>query len=389
MKIAIFVDSFYPCLGGMEDATAILARTLGEHGHEVIVFAPRFSPRDFRRRGLATSELDLGERVTVKRLPSLPFWGKIPGRMVIPLGVGYRQLKKEAFDIIHTQSIFGAGLEALWAASWLKIALVGTNHSICSEFAIYSPIAKSFVARVAAGYEAWFYNHCQLVSTASQAVFSALSQEGFNRQHQIVSNIVDLENFQPASCFPLNSFTIAYAGRFAIEKRGEIILRALALIKEKVPQVSLVLAGAGPEEKSWKEMIKSLNLEENVKFVGNLTKPQLAQLFQTIKAFVIASAIENQSMVTLQAMACGLPVVGVNGRGMPELVKDSVNGFIVPIDDYQVMAECLVKLLNDPILARDLGRVGRQKVELFSKQNIAKAWQAVYEQALTKIKNET
>ena len=88
-------------------------------------------------------------------------------------------------------------------------------------------------------------------------------------------------------------------------------------------------------------------------------------------------------------MACGLPVVGVNGRGMPELVKDSVNGFIVPIDDYQVMAECLVKLLNDPILARDLGRVGRQKVELFSKQNIAKAWQAVYEQALTKIKNET
>lgn len=386
MKIAIFVDTFYPNLGGMEDATAALAQALGAQGHEVIVFAPHFPLRDFYRRGLSVRELDLGDHVKIKRLFSIPLWGKIPGRMVIPIGVGYYQLRKELPDLVHTQSIFGAGLEALLAISLLKINLIGTNHSIFSEFAVYSPIMKKTFAKLAGRYESWFYNHCCFVSTASQAVFFALKQNGFNRSHQIISNIVDTDNFTPALEFPNNSLEIAYAGRFAIEKRGEVVLQSLSLVKNKIPAVKLVFAGAGPEEGNWKKIIKTLGLDNNVEFVGSLSKIQLAKLFRRIKVFVIASAIENQSMVTLQAMACGLPVVGVNGRGMPEIVRDGQNGFIVPIDDFPQMAEKIVELLLNSKLASDLGKNGRRLVENCTAKNIARKWEEIYQTSLVKDK---
>ena len=260
MKIAIFTDIFYPSLGGVEDATADLAKALGQKGHEVTIFAPS---------GLSGKELDLGERVKIRRLLSIPCPGKIPGgRIIIPFGGGYRLLKKERPDIIHAQSIFGAGLEALLASRLLRVKLTGTNHSILAEFAAYLPVAKKLFSRIAGRYEAWFYNHCSFVSTASRAVFFALTQSGFRQPHQVVSNIVDVKNFQPAEIFPEDSKTIVYAGRFALEKRGEILLQTLSLVREKIPQVKLVLAGVGPEEENWKNITRKLNLEDNVEFVG-------------------------------------------------------------------------------------------------------------------------
>lgn len=403
LKIAIFVDSFYPNLGGMETSAADLAQALGEQGHMVTVFAPKFSIKDFKQRNLlarnagaggSVVEIDLGPNVEVQRLFSLPLLGGMPGRMAIPLLAGYRALKKNRPDIIHTQTIFGAGLEALVASRLLKIPLVGTNHSILSEFAIYSPVLPKVFAWLAGRYETWFYRHCRVLSAPSQAVISAMRENGFKGTTQVVSNIIDVETFKPAEApddgllgavqrpssgeFSIRPSSVVFAGRFAPEKRVEILLQAIALVKKEVPEVALALAGAGPEETRWRKIIGQLKIEDNVKFVGRLNKKQLAELFQSSKVFAIASAIESQGMVALEAMACGLPVVGVNGRALPEYIHGD-NGFIVAIDDYQAMAKCLVKILKDPALAKKLGQAGRQQVEKFSKQNIIKIWEKIYE----------
>ncbi len=393
MHIAIFSDTFYPNLGGLEDSTAILAKTLGEEGHQVHLCVPNFSEQDFSRRGLPFEEIDLGPNVKISRLFALPLpkW-LLSARLAIPTLTGYRLLKRDRPDIIHTQTIFSLGLEALWASSLLKIPLVGTNHSIISEFGAYFPFAKKAFVKFFVWYEIWYYNHCTLFSVPSQVALLVMQKNGIKREGIFISNIIDTNNFRPQMSidkdklkgeFGLASHpVVSFAGRFAIEKKVDILLRAILLVRGQIPRVVLALAGFGSERDNWEKLIRDLGLQDNVKFVGALDKPQLVKLFQASDAFAIASSIESQGMVALQAMACGLPVVGVNGRALPEYVNEE-NGFIVPVDDYHQMAEALVRLLNNPARSRELGQAGREKVQKYSKQNIIKEWTALYQQAIS------
>ncbi|MFA5291289.1 MAG: glycosyltransferase, partial [Candidatus Paceibacterota bacterium] len=149
MRIAIFVDSFYPVLGGMEDATATLAKSLGEAGYEVDLYVPSFSRRNYLGRALPVGDLNLGPKVKIYHLFSLPlpYW-LFAARLIVPTLGGYRFFKKNRPDLIHVQSMWGAGLEALWASSLLKIPLVGTNHAIISEFGAYFPFAKKTFIKI-------------------------------------------------------------------------------------------------------------------------------------------------------------------------------------------------------------------------------------------------
>ena len=367
----------------------MLARALGEHNYLVDVYVPKFSRRYFIKHGLPNREIDLGPNVKIHRLPSLPLpmW-LFDTRLTLPTLAGYRQLKKNRPDLIHTQTIWGAGLEALWSSRKLKIPLVGTNHTIIGEFGTYFPFAKKTFVKLAIWYETWYYHHCAFVTAPSRIALEAMQKNNVGCQSRIISNIIDTENFKPlnnqadkeklkAEFGLAGRPVISFAGRFAIEKRGEILFQAISLIRGRFPRVILALAGSGIQRDNWDKEIRQLDLQNNIKFVGVLDKPRLVKLFQASDAFAIASAIESQGMVALQAMACGLPVVGVNGRALPEYVN-SQNGFIVPINDYQEMSKCLTKLLIDPVLARHLGQNGRQQVEKYSKQNIIKEWEEIY-----------
>lgn len=390
MKIAIFVDSFYPVLGGMEDATALLAKSLGEAGQQVDLYIPYFNRRNYLGRHLPIGDLDLGPNVHFYHLFSLPlpYW-LFAARLVIPTLSGYRLLRRNRPDLIHVQSIWGAGLEALLASRLLNIPLVGTNHSIISAFGDYLPFARQFLTRALVRYDAWFYNHCHLVSAPSLSALKALEGSGLIVPRRVISNIIERDIFSTLTdCgekekikdefgFGGHCPLIAFAGRFAIEKRVEIILQAVNLVQRDLPEVLLALAGSGVQQRNWEKLIARLGIEQNVKFVGRLGKEQLAKLFQIANVFAIASPVESQGMVALQAMSTGLPVVGVNGQAIPEYVNHE-NGYIVPVDDYRAMAECLLKLLKDPLTAQALGRKGREKVEPYAKESIIHQWTEVY-----------
>lgn len=396
MKIAIFSDTFYPNLGGLEDSTMLLAQALGRKGHLVDLYVPKFVTLDFKRRGLGEKEIELGPNVRIHRIFSLPLPGPIPGRLVIPIGQAYFSCKKIKPDIIHLQTMFGAGLEAVFTSYWLKIPLIGTNHSIAAEFGIYLPQIKNVFAQVVGWYDQWFYNHCDFVTAPSQIVLTVMSKYGFHKPNQPISNIIDVQTFSPVvssvekinkkSVFNLSDRpVISFAGRFALEKRVPFLFQALAIVKEKKPNVVLALAGHGPERALWDKEIENLKLTNNVNFVGSLSKIKLAELFQASDIFVIASAIESQSMVALQAMACGIPIVGVRGRALPEYVKDGC-GFLVPVEDYRAMADSIVEILDGTSKGAEMGQAGRLVAEKYSEQIIAQEWENVYKKAVESCK---
>jgi len=379
MKIAIFSDNFYPELSGVADSIAKLAMELSKLEHEICFFVPRYGAKDFKLINLSEKELDLGKNIKVKRLLSLPAsFAGAQSRLVLPLFSGslFKNFKP---DIIHSQLFFGAGLEALITAKLNHIPFVGTNHTSITDF-----VSGNFFKKQSLNYAVWYYNHCDFVTGPSESVFKEMLANGFTKPHKAMSNPIDINTFCPfgdkienKKKFGLSDNTIVYAGRLSPEKNIDVILKAIALAKKTVSNINLAIAGSGKTENELKWLTKELNLENEVKFLGTLSKTDLAKLYQASEIFAIASTSETQSMVLMQALACSLPAVAVDARALPEYVNEK-NGYIVKVGDDQAMAEKFVLLLENSGLREKLSQGAYNSVQQFSAPNIAKEWEKLY-----------
>lgn len=400
MKIAIFSDNFYPELSGISDSIITLAKELDKKGHEIYFYAPKYSAKDYQKAGLPRilrgkpeQELDLGGHIKIHRLPSFPIPSPTgQSRLVIPFGFSLPSIRKIKPDIIHSQLFFGVGLEALFAAKLNKIPLVGTNHTAITEFVRYLPVRAEWFKSFALRYAIWYYNRCDYVTAPSQAVFSEMTPNGFNRPHQVMSNPIDLATFNPQENktgeidetrkkFHLSENTVVYAGRLAGEKNIDVIIRAIALAKEKIPLINLAIAGHGASEESLKKLAKDLGVGEQVKFLGTLDKMTLAKVYRASKIFSIMSTSETQSMTLMQALGCGLPALGANARALPEYINVE-NGFIVEPDDHKTLADKIILLFQDADLSEKLKKGALERVQKYSTAQIANHWEEVYKKII-------
>ena len=387
MKIAIFSDNFYPELSGIADSIVKLAMELSNLGHEVCFFVPHYGAKDYKIVNLPEQEINLGQNIKIKRLLSLPApFSGAQSRLVLPFFSG-RLFEEFKPDIIHSQLFFGAGIEALIAAKLNKVPFIGTNHTSITDF-----VPGEFMKRQSLNYAVWYYNRCDFVTAPSQSVFKEMLVHGFNKPHEVISNPIDINTFSLSNNkseykkkFNLSDNTVVYAGRLAPEKNLDVIIKAIALTKKSVSDLNLAFAGSGQSENQLKQLAKELNLENEVKFLGTLNKIDLAKLYQASEVFAIASASETQSMVLMQALACGLPAVAVNARALPEYVNEK-NGYIVKIGDEKAMAEKFVLLLENQALRQSLSHGAAEYVKQFSAQNIAKKWEKLYSQAISDYK---
>ncbi|MFA6306904.1 MAG: glycosyltransferase [Patescibacteria group bacterium] len=393
MKIAIFSDNFYPELSGISDSIISLAKELAELGHRINFYVPKYSAKNYQALNLANQEeLDLGKEIKIKRLfsTSAPFISNY-SRIVIPV-ISPNFFKDFKPDIIHTQLFFGVGLKALAAAKLNKLPIIGTNHTAISEFIKLVPFRPNFLKKASLDYAVWYYNRCDFVTAPSQSVFKEMLVYDFNKPHKVISNPIDIDTFCPSGeklkykkKFNLSDNTIIYAGRLSLEKNIEVLIRAVALAKEKINDINLAIAGSGQLEDELKRLARELGVEKEVKFFGTLSKIDLAKLYQAAEVFSIASTSETQSLTLMQAMACGLPAVAVDARALPEYVNEK-NGFVVKAGDEKSMAEKFILLLENNELREKLSRGAAEYVRQFSAPNIAKEWEKLYSETIKNYK---
>lgn len=399
MRIAIFSDNFYPELSGVSDSIIASAGGLGKLGHHIVIFAPRYSERDFKTSNLPFREPDLGKNVAIRRFCSIPFKGAGStgqSRIVIPTGLRWLFIRKFKPDVLHTQFMYGVGLEGLIAAKILRRPLVGTNHTALGEFLRFSPIRKERFKKSILRYQAWYYNSCDFVTSPSEVAFKEMIQNGFSRPHRTLSNPLDLSVFKPVSGdrkkelkkkFGFSESTVCCAGRLGPEKNVDVVIRALALVKERMPSVNLAVAGHGSEAESLRKLAVQLGLEENVKFLGTLPHRALAEVYEACDVFAIASTSETQGMTMMQGFACGLPAVGVRALALSEYINER-NGFLVEAGDYRAFAEKLKVILADNDLREKLSAGGVKSVQKLSVENIAKEWERIYLKAIENYENK-
>ncbi len=309
--------------------------------------------------------------------------------MVLPSGLRWRLMQAFRPDILHVHLPFAVGLEGLLAASRLGIPLIGTNHTPLTEFLRYSPVRGAWARRAASRYAAWFYGRCAFVSSPCHAIFREMEAWGFHAPHRVIPNPIRLNVFRPLPdrsrlkhAFGLSDFTILYAGRLAPEKHLDLLVRAVASLAALAPRITLALLGSGSAEGELRSLCRSLGVADRVHFFGYLPDlASMAEVYNASDVFVIPSTAETQSIAAMQAMACGLPVVGVRSWGLAEYITEAT-GLLVEPGDQDALTKALAHLVHHPDARFRLGNEGRAFVTRFSPVAIASEWEAIYRRVI-------
>ncbi|MGB9932492.1 glycosyltransferase family 4 protein [Haloarcula amylolytica] len=162
---------------------------------------------------------------------------------------------------------------------------------------------------------------------------------------------------------PDNSQEIVAIGRLRERKGYDVLLEALDQIQQEYPEVHVNVFGDGPLEDELREQAKRLNIENNVTFHGYVDQSIVREHLSRARAFVHPSRSEGFSMVRLEAMSTGCPVVVTNVSGANEMVREGKEGFVVPIESPDAIADAVTTLLSDYELTKQISRQARDRVE--------------------------
>ncbi len=178
---------------------------------------------------------------------------------------------------------------------------------------------------------------------------------------------------------------VGLVGKLCAEKGADVLLRAVGRLACDLPDLQVFLVGAGERDDSYREhlvrLARTLGLAGRVHFFGFV--PDVARRCREFDVQVVASSAEPFGLVTLEAMACGVPVVATAAGGSPEIIHDGVEGFLVPPGQVDVLANRLACLLGSAGLRRQMGQRGRHRFrERFTVERMVRDTEAVYRMAL-------
>jgi glycosyltransferase involved in cell wall biosynthesis len=207
-----------------------------------------------------------------------------------------------------------------------------------------------------------------------------------------VSGGISLERFYPEPSLDRHAWRQRYGlatdrtvflfvGRVDKEKRLDVILRALHRLERD--DIQFCIAGYGAAMETLKELAQELKLGQRVQFTGFVSNEDLPHLINSCDIFVMPSEAELLSLSSLEAMACGLPLLAANAVALPELVTDGISGYLFrPSDDVDA-AHCMGKLADHPELWADMGQAGWRRAQDYSLETILQCNETLYEMVLS------
>jgi glycosyltransferase involved in cell wall biosynthesis len=180
---------------------------------------------------------------------------------------------------------------------------------------------------------------------------------------------------------------VLYIGRLDKEKRVNILIEALALFPENIRFHALIV-GTGSEAASLQELVRTTHLEEKVTFTGLVSAEELPALYSIAAVFIMPSTAELQSLVTMEAMALKLPVIGAKAGALPYLIQPNKNGFLFEPDRPADLAKKLTMLLSDEKLRKEMGKESFKLIQKHDINVTAKTLEALYEKLIREKKQE-
>ena len=390
MKILLATESYYPNIDGGAVAQYNLMHELKQLGHEPSVIAPGNSYRNY------SEEID-GYIVYRTRAIPLPFY--MNGRYrfsPFPFFKIRKLIKKIKPDIIHICSPYPIGGSAYIWARKNRIPVISSIHilpeNLLSPFLgskHYQKLEKRFWK-----YLIYFFNLADWVTVPTQSGAKIYLKHGLKNNITPISNGINSDVFNPNNDgeylrkrFNLPEKNIVLtAGRISPEKNLEVLINAIPHVIEKVDAHFLFVGSGGEYKQNLQKMVKKLELYDFVSFTSFLKWEDYPNIFTIADIFSLPSEFELQSIVTLEAVSSGLPVVVVNKGALPELAN-SDNGFVFEPKNSVEMAEKIVTLLSDEKLKKQMSRNSLKLIKKHSLPSVANQYVKAYENAINIYQN--
>lgn len=240
----------------------------------------------------------------------------------------------------------------------------------------------------------WFeksaIRRANLVTAPSKAVLN-LTRKWLALEEQktlVIPNPINQTSFAPSDSLPKN--IVLYAGRLERNKGAEAIMQAMPVLLERFPSIEFWFVGSDSMDrdgKSWRtKIVDSVNPIHRSKLrFQEMSRKELALTYPKAAVCVLPSKWENAPYAVLEAMACATPVVACDSGGAPELIENGINGFLVPVDDFDALAARISELLTEPALRKTMGENARQRIEQsFSIEQVLPKMIAAYDYAIAK-----
>ncbi|MFC4320724.1 glycosyltransferase family 4 protein [Litchfieldia salsa] len=199
---------------------------------------------------------------------------------------------------------------------------------------------------------------------------------------------VDIERFKPISIiqknnlrisygFKLGDFLLFYAAEFNKNKNQQLLIKALAQIKDEVPNAKLLLCGEGDLLEQCRELAGTLELKDRVHFLGFRT--DLDQLIPMCDVAVASSLREGLPVNIMESMACGLPVVAVGNRGHSELINHRETGYLVLPEQVEKFGEYILDIYMKKDLRKKMSLNSIDRMKLFTVYRVSLELTSIYE----------
>lgn len=361
-------------IGGMEMHAWELAKGLKKHGNDVTIITGRHPDNIEFEEKEGIKIYYVGKEKANSNYP-LSYWNQSPIKFV-----ELNDIKK--FDIVHSESAAAWGFIRKNLGRKYSIPVVATMHgTTLGEIKSVLNKPKSFKSILIVAFHIFSYITIGLKFVRSLDAVIAVSTmvrdetiKGFFVKKEkifVVWNGIDTEKYMP--CNKLDAIKERYGiknekiilalGRLEQEKGTQFAIHALPRIIKEIQDVKLVIVGSGKYLNELKYLAYKLNIERNVIFSGNISDSEILMHYNLADVFITPTIrVEGLPLVIAEAMACGKPVIASNIGGIPDMVEEGVNGFLIPPGDVKALEEKILEILSNKELANKLGANARRTV---------------------------
>ncbi|OGI16475.1 MAG: hypothetical protein A3J63_01335 [Candidatus Moranbacteria bacterium RIFCSPHIGHO2_02_FULL_40_12b] len=373
MRVLFFNYEYPPLGGGAGNATYYILR--------------EFSKIPDLKLDLVTSSVDnqchlekIGKNISIHRLPigknkrNLHFQSQKD--LLIYAWKAYwfarKILKNNKYDLSHSFFTVPCGFISLLLKKQYKIPYIvslrgadvpGYSERFTFAYSVLKPLIKII------------WKNASAVVSNSQGLKELALKTDSKQNIDIVYNGIDTEEFSPVAVRPLrNDFKIICVSRITARKGIKYLIEAVSKLVANSSDVKLEIIGEGDEKVNLENLVKELQLEKFVTFLGLVDHKKLPELYRQADIFVLPSLNEGMSNTILEAIASGLPIIATDTGGTKELVREGENGYIVQMKNSDDIAEKIKLLINGKNLRENMSQKSREIAEQMSWKKSAKQY---------------
>ena len=374
LRVALFSGNYNYVRDGANQALNRLVDYLLRQGVKVRVYSPTVAEPAFP----ATGDL--------VNVPAIPIPGRSEYRLPLSLPARVRRdLAEFNPNVVHVSSPDFVGHRAVTWARRNQVAVVASVHTRFDTYLAYyhlqalEPLARGIMRR--------FYHRCEVVMAPAESTAAILRAQRMNRDIQTWTRGIDREQFNPEQRdmawrrsigIADDEMAIAFLGRIVMEKGLDVFADAIHAFATFGLKHRVLVIGEGPARAWFAEQLP------DAIFTGQLTGTDLSRALASADLFLNPSMTEAFGNVTLEAMACGLPVIAADSTGATNLVRYGVTGMLVDGEDPDEFAEALATYARDPDLRRRHGEAGLAVARTMDWDTINSAVIRAYRHAIMK-----